>query len=229
MTASQPEGVAVQSGQQSLEQEEDDSVQIVQQDIGLDEEIVSGGVAHAELERAFFLTECATLHDEINTRMEQRGNLFTFTIITAGSLLSLGAAANAQIALFYPILSLFLAAAWSDEDGKIGALGAYLHDQEAHYDLYGWSSYHRPRKQRSGFLGRLQRFYPTSLLSLATRGVFLSTQALAVLVGLTNAIGHNQLASIWPLLSVALLAMIMTAFVIRHKRGNVLQREEHQR
>src|SRR5487761_174378 len=83
----------------------------------------------AELQRTFFLKECAILHDEINTRMAQRGNLFTFTIITAGTLLSLGATTNPQIALFYPVLSLFLAAAWSDEDGKIGALSAYLHDQ----------------------------------------------------------------------------------------------------
>jgi len=220
MMASQPEGIAVQSVQQSLELEEDASARPAREDSG------SGDGADAELDRAFFLTECATLHEEINTRMEQRGNLFTFTIITAGSLLSLGAAANAQIALFYPILSLFLAAAWSDEDGKIGALGAYLHDQETRRRLYGWSSYHRPRRRREGFLGKLQRFYPTSLLSLATRGVFLSTQALAILVGVTNAIGHNQLASIWPLLSVALLALLLTAVVIRHKRGRTLEREE---
>ena len=227
MMASQPESTAVQLVQQNTEKEE--SAQDGQRKTGLDGKLAQESEEHAELERTFFLTECAVLHDEINTRMEQRGNLFTFTIITAGSLLSLGAAANAQIALFYPILSLFLAAAWSDEDGKIGALGAYLHDQEARYDLYGWASYHRPRKKRTGLLGRLQKLYPTSLLSLATRGVFLSTQALAILVGVTNAISHNQMATTWPLLSVALLAMILTAFVIRHKRDHTLEREVRKR
>jgi hypothetical protein len=222
MMASQPEGVAVHHG---LEQEGRITAQAAPKSMKHREEPQPGSREHTELERTFFLTECAVLHDEINTRMEQRGNLFTFTIITAGSLLSLGAAANAQIALFYPILSLFLAAAWSDEDGKIGSLGAYLRDQEARYGLSGWSSYHRPRKRRSGLLGKLQQFYPTSLLSLATRGVFLSTQALAILVGVTNALAHSQLASIWPLLSVALLAMILTAIVIRHKRRHALERE----
>ncbi|HEY1352666.1 MAG TPA: hypothetical protein VGF67_23865 [Ktedonobacteraceae bacterium] len=212
MMASQPEGA--QAAQKSMRHSEKPQ---------------PGSQEHTELERTFFLTECAVLHDEINTRMEQRGNLFTFTIITAGSLLSLGAAANAQIALFYPILSLFLAAAWSDEDGKIGSLGAYLHDQEARHGLSGWSSYHRPHKRRSGLLGNLQKFYPTSLLGLATRGVFLSTQALAILVGVTNALAHSQLASIWPLLSVALLAMILTAVVIRHKRGRALEQEMRER
>ncbi len=227
MMASQPESTAVQLVQQNTEQER--GVQAGQRKAGQDGASAQESEEHAELERTFFLTECAVLHDEINTRMEQRGNLFTFTIITAGSLLSLGAAANAQIALFYPILSLFLAAAWSDEDGKIGALGAYLHDQEARYGLYGWASYHRPRKRRTGLLGKLQKLYPTSLLSLATRGVFLSTQALAILVGVTNAISHNQLTTTWPLLGVALLAMVLTAFVIRHKRDHALEREVRKR
>src|SRR5579883_3617881 len=223
MMASQPESTAVQLSQQNVVKEEGKYYE--QKKAGMDGKLAQESEAHVELERTYFLTECAVLHDEINTRMEQRGNLFTFTIITAGSLLSLGAAANAQIALFYPILSLFLAAAWSDEDGKIGALGAYLHDQEARYNLYGWASHHRPRKKRTGLLGKLQKLYPTSLLGLATRGVFLSTQALAILVGVTNAISHDQMATTWPLLGVALLAMLLTAFVIRHKRDHTLQRE----
>lgn len=229
MMASQPESTTVQLVQQSAQREE--STQAGQGKEGQDGKPAQEGGEHAELERTFFLTECAVLHDEINTRMAHRGNLFTFTIITAGSLLSLGAAANAQIALFYPILSLFLAAAWSDEDGKIGALGAYLHDQEARYDLYGWASYHRPRKRRTGLLGKLQKLYPTSLLGLATRGVFLSTQALAILVGVTNAFTHKEqaLASTWMLLGVALFAMVLTAFVIRHKRDHTLEREVRKR
>lgn len=183
-----------------------------------------------ELQRTFFLNECAILHDEINTRMAQRGNLFTFTIITAGTLLSLGATTNPQIALFYPVLSLFLAAAWSDEDGKIGALSAYLHDQEMRYDLDGWENFHRKRRMSRPFLAGLQRFYPKSLLSLATRGVFLSTQLLAILVGVTQAIklnGANGLpVNIVPLLCVAIIAMLITAFVIRHKRDHSLEREQ---
>ncbi len=167
--------------------------------------------------------------------MAQRGNLFTFTIITAGTLLSLGATTNPQIALFYPVLSLFLAAAWSDEDGKIGALSAYLHDQETRYDLDGWENFHRKRRTPRPFLAGLQRFYPKSLLSLATRGVFLSTQLLAILVGVTQAINLNTGRSnphgglpwnIVPLLCIAVVAMLITAFVIQHKRDHSLEREQ---
>ena len=228
MMASQPDGTAIELVRQDGELETDISAQTVQA-AGvagtLTVQTAQGEKERAKFERTFFLTECTSLHDEINTRMGQRGTLFTFTIITAGSLLSLGATTNAQIALFYPILSLFLAAAWSDEDGKIGALGAYMHEQEVRYDLYGWCSYHRPHKKVAGLLTNLQRLYPTSLLSVATRGVFLSTQVLAILVGVANAGAHNQLASTWPLLVVAILAMFITAFVIRHKRDHALERE----
>ncbi len=228
MMASQPDGTAIELVRQDGEPVAGTSTQVVQaaeSARNLTIQAAQDEKEHTNLERSFFLTECSALHDEINTRMGQRGTLFTFTIITAGSLLSLGATTNAQIALFYPVLSLFLAAAWSDEDGKIGALGAYMHEQERRYDLYGWCSYHRPRKKMSGLLASLRRLYPTSLLGLATRGVFLSTQALAILVGVANAGAHNQLASTWPLLCVAILAMIITAFVIRHKRDHSLERE----
>lgn len=186
---------------------------------------------HTEFQRTFFLNECTILHDEINARMAQRGNLFTFTIITAGSLLSLGATTNPQIALFYPILSLFLAAAWSDEDGKIGALSTYLHDQEMLYNLSGWETHHRRRKKkaRTLFTG-VQRFYPKSLLSLATRGVFLSTQLLAILVGVSQTklfldSSKVSFSSILPLFCIATGAMVTTIFVIQHKRDHSLVRE----
>jgi hypothetical protein len=191
-------------------------------------------IVHAELQQTFFLREYETLHDEINARMAQRGNLFTFTIITAGSLLSLGAINNPQIALFYPVLSLFLAAAWSDEDGKIGALGAYVHDKEARYNLDGWETYHRARRPASRpWLGGLEQLVPKSMLSLATRGVFLSTQILAILVaagqifsGLKGSINTLTLILDILLLCIAILATVATAFVIQHKRNHALEREQ---
>lgn len=191
--------------------------------------------AHVELQRTFFLHEYETLHDEINARMAQRGNLFTFTIITAGSLLSLGAINNPQIALFYPVLSLFLAAAWSDEDGKIGALAAYVHDKEVRYNLDGWETYHRvrrPNRSRS-WLGGLEQLVPKSLLGLATRGVFLSTQILAILVAAGQISGSFKNGIYTPtlildifLLCIATFATVATAFVIQHKRDHALEREQ---
>jgi hypothetical protein len=189
------------------------------------------GSAHAEFQRTFFLREYETLHDEINARMAQRGNLFTFTIITAGSLLSLGAINNPQIALFYPVLSLFLAAAWSDEDGKIGALGAYVHDKEARYNLDGWETYHRARRPAPRpWLGGLEQLVPRSMLSLATRGVFLSTQILAILVAAGQIFSNSKDDKILYLdiflLCIAILATVATAFVIQHKRNHALEREQ---
>ena len=191
--------------------------------------------AHVELQRTFFLREYETLHDEINARMAQRGNLFTFTIITAGSLLSLGAINNPQIALFYPVLSLFLAAAWSDEDGKIGALGAYMHDKEVRYNLDGWETYHRARRpnQPRSWPGGLEQLVPKSMLSLATRGVFLSTQILAILVAAGQISGSFKNGIYTPtlildifLLCIAIFTTVATAFVIQHKRGHALEREQ---
>ena len=93
----------------------------------------------------------------------------------------------------------------------------------------GWSSYHRPCRKISRLLpASLLRFYPTSLLSVATRGVFLSTQVLGILVGVVTASALHELGNInvWPLLCIAVITMIITAFAIRHKRNHMLEREE---
>lgn len=191
----------------------------VQEDAAVRTSESKGSKPPADFQREFFLQECASLHDEINTRLAQRGNLFTFTIITAGSLLSLGASANAEIALFYPVLSLFLAAAWSNEDRKIGSLSAYLHEREQFYGIAGWETYHRVTRKKPGLFP--VNWQPFHTLSFATRGVFLSTQVLAILVGFTQVLTKGTLASIWPLLSLAILATIITAFVIQHRRSHL--------
>ncbi len=183
----------------------------------------NAGTAPADFQRAFFLQECTSLHDEINARLAQRGNLFTFTIISAGSLLSLGASANAEIALFYPVLSLFLAAAWSNEDRKIGSLSTYLHEREQFYGLSGWETYHRVSKKKASFF--LISWQPFNTLSFATRGVFLSTQILAILVGFAQVLTKGTLASTWPLLALAILATIITGFVIQHRRSRQVPEE----
>lgn len=200
------------------------SLQVEQNRSGKDTICSDGGVP-SSFQREFFLQECTSLHEEINTRMAQRGTLFTFTIITAGSLLSLGASANAQIALFYPVLSLFLAAAWSNEDRKIGLLSAYLHEQEQLYNLAGWENYHRVSKSKPRVF--LAKWQPFNTLSFATRGVFLSTQILAILVGFTQNYARGTLLSVssWPLLSVAVLATIITGFMIQHQRNRQVPEE----
>jgi hypothetical protein len=71
------------------------------------------------------------------------------------------------------------------------------------------------------------------MLSLATRGVFLSTQVLAILVaagqifsGLKGSINTLTLILDILLLCIAILATVATAFVIQHKRNHALEREQ---
>lgn len=64
--------------------------------------------------REYLLQESASLRDESVKRQDRRASYLTFTILTAGTLLSLGTSQESQLALsvfFYPVLALFLAAA----------------------------------------------------------------------------------------------------------------------
>lgn len=62
---------------------------------------------------------------------------------------------------------------------------------------------------------------PKSLLNLATRGTFLATDVLAILVGCGQSFQqHTPFSIVVPLGAIALAATVLTGYVIRHTRDH---------
>jgi 8-oxo-dGTP diphosphatase len=119
------------------------------------------------------LSECSGLRAEILKRIEMRQQMLIYTVIFAGSLMTLGVQLTGRLPLLlFPVLAFLLAVVWMHSDVRIGEIGEYIRDRIAPRfgDLGDWELYIRQKNSR-------RRFRPVELSAL---GVFLVTELLSV-------------------------------------------------
>lgn len=156
------------------------------------------------------------LHAEINTRLEQRQGVLTFTLLVAASLFGLGLQswASAVTVLCYPVLGLFLALVWEQHDTKIGQIAAYLRElEERHLGEFGpgWECWRRQR-------------FPVKHHHIETpaKGVFVASEVLAMVIGIARMAGQlSSLATIMLAILLLLLdigATTLTWAALKHQR-----------
>ena len=180
-------------------------------------EILDAYVAHMNSEETHteILAEYSALRSEILQRMDLRQQMLTFTLIIAGSMLTLGVQTNISplILLLYPVLALFLAMAWMHSDVRIWEIAEY---QENHIEprLTGikWETYihnkHRGRTYRP--------------LEVTAAGVFLTTDVLALVLAIPR-LSYSLEEVI--LLIVAGAAFVLTLIPLR-RRARVMKKSE---
>jgi hypothetical protein len=127
---------------------------------------------------------------------------------------------------------MFLAFAWEHHDLRVGAIAVYIREriEIAYMAGQGWENYLKAR-----FTARRRRLLGTrpSLSALGTRGVFFTTQLLAIVIVIARYffIEHHALAlpsldlsTLNPgqftvlLIAADLLALVVTLPVLRHVR-----------
>ena len=155
--------------------------------------------------QSIYLHEYDSLRDEILRRMELRQQLFTFTLVTAGTFLSIGLATDLSYKLMfaYPFISLFIAGSWMQSDFRIYQLGQYIkHEIEEKYlpPGAGWEHAHT--------------YIKTFNLVVTVRGVILSTQLLLVFIALLL-VNFQPDTIDMVLLGLDLLAFLLTIFTLR--------------
>lgn len=133
-------------------------------------------------ERTLFLAEYHELRTEIVKRIDIQHQLISIAVIAPGTLLTVGIQSrSALLVLLYPIFATFLAAAWSHNGRRAWTIGQYLDGRIRAFgaaDIMAWEGYFRDLSHRRR-LGRLNFF--------ASQGIFLGTQALAIVIGVSLA------------------------------------------
>ena len=145
--------------------------------------------------RALLLIEqYASLRREIKKRIDIRQQILALTLLVAGTFLTVGVQTNVPevVLLFYPIIALFLGALWEHNDLRVGQINFYIRTEvEKHLGKFepGWetfrlktfSSQHKEYKRH-----RTEQRHPLTpqvgLIVFATRGMFFTTQAMAIIV-----------------------------------------------
>src|ERR1022692_2709971 len=74
----------------------------------------------------FLMAEYKALRDEILKRSEMQHQLISITLVALGGLATIGLKDSPSALLAYPMLALFLSAAWTYNDIQIAQLGIYI-------------------------------------------------------------------------------------------------------
>jgi hypothetical protein len=173
-----------------------------------------------DLARSLFTSQYEALRSEINQRLDLRQQLLTYTLIVAGTLFGLGLQSwmSGFTILCYPILACFLAGSWAQHDIRIGQIAKFLRELEDRYlGGDGWESYRRCQ------FGHKKHPLSSGLVELPTRGLFLVSQVLAVVLGIARSlsIAADQIG-MWTLFTLLLVidatAIAMTVYTVRHRR-----------
>jgi hypothetical protein len=167
------------------------------------------GNSMTDVQRAGLLAEYNALRAEILKRIELRNSIQFGTLTFAGVLLGFGIA-TPTLALIYVIISAFLAAAWVQSDVVISDLGRYIRDRlENPQTGLHWET---QRQQDRLASAQNKKFQPSVVFS--TGGVFLVTQAVAVLIAFSNVRAFTPLE--WILSAVGVIGILSTIYFFQY-------------
>jgi hypothetical protein len=150
------------------------------------------------------------------------------------------------VLLFYPIIAMFLGAIWEHNDLRVGQLNFYIRmEVEKHLGAFGpgWETFrqqtfpafHRYRRHIGQRAEQEHLLTPQfGLVALATRGMLLTTQAMAIVVAAVRyafellqqgnlahvmdpkQVGLNVVVAL--LFLVDFGALVFTGYLVQHKR-----------
>jgi hypothetical protein len=95
---------------------------------------------------ARFSEQYASLRNEIEKRIEIRQQILAFTLLVAGTLLTIGVQPNVPevVLLFYPVIAMFLGAIWEQNDVRVAQIDYFICTEvEKHLDRLGsgWETF----------------------------------------------------------------------------------------
>jgi hypothetical protein len=174
----------------------------------------------------FLLAEYSQLRSEILKRSEIQHQLISIALVAFGALISVGLKDSPSALLAYPVLAMFLSAAWSYNDLQIAQLGIYIFhriENKLIGDGLGWE--------------HAIKFMPPSKpigarTKLATRGVLLLSEVLAVGLYLLKRLsigfpgGSAERKGEIVFLILAIAAIALTLVILRNEDALVKKIDE---
>jgi 8-oxo-dGTP diphosphatase len=159
------------------------------------------------------LAEYAALRSEILKRVEMRQQILIFTLVIAGTLLTLGLKFDEiSVLVIFPILAMLLALVWMQNDLRIGEIGEFIRKRVILNDLR-WEAFIRQEYAN-------RRLRP---MEVSAWGVFLVTEALSLGIVISKMLPFSPAEVIY--LAVDVIAIILTAIFIRRRRSELYLKE----
>jgi hypothetical protein len=154
-------------------------------------------IVHATTE-----TEYATLREEVLRRIDSRQQTLSVTLTLAGAFLGLGWGASPVVLLMFPLIALFLAFSWAQNEVFIQQINAYIRE-----NLEKGTGYQSFISQRGSEI----RLWGWPIEIIAIGGVFILVQIMAIGLG-TYRFENSSIQ--WILLILDILAVVATLGVM---------------
>lgn len=192
------------------------------------------------------IEQYTSLRSEIEKRIDIRQQILALTLLVAGTFLTVGVqpAVPEVVLLFYPLIAMFLGAIWEHNDLRVGQINFYIRTEvEKHLGALGpgWETFRsktfpsRRKRHKSRQLEHRPPLTPRpGLIVFATRGMFFTTPALAIIVAAVryiseffqqgfavNVTGPKQVVigiAVVILFLVDIGILIYTFSIVQHKR-----------
>lgn len=172
---------------------------------------------------ALLAAQYSAMRAEMIKRLEIRSQIVALTLVVAGTFLSVGAQTSVpeSALLVYPLIAMFLAASWKQNDTRTGQMVRFIRDKiEKHIGpspaQLGWESYRRDSHP------------PSKLTPFSVSGVFVVTQLLAMALAVVRFVPliHGlrldnlsaELVVDGVLLVVGASSVVATFFILRRRR-----------
>jgi hypothetical protein len=165
------------------------------------------GIQEPEEVKDFLIAEFSSLREEILKRIEIQHQLITLALIATGTIIPLGIQSSTIIILAYPLLAMFISVAWSHSDRRIRHISAYIMCIED--KLLGGN---RGWEHMQGLIVR-ERF--GKRLLYASRGIFIGTQILSIVLALLQKNIKNFSTGEYVLALLDIVSIIITVFLLR--------------
>lgn len=182
------------------------------------------GVVHPE-NKDLLIAEYNALREETLKRFEIGYQLIALTLTAAGIILTIGLQTkNAPILLIYPILTLFLSAVWTNNESNIANLAIYIRENiepRTAENAMGWE--HRREHKVAQTLMGFQK-----VTTAGSGAIFISTELLATLIGLTVAT-FNLTEKVLLALDILSILLSTVLFILLTMRWRLLVTKETKR
>ncbi len=147
--------------------------------------------------------EYSALRAEVLKRIELRQHLMSISLTIAGVTMGFGMT-NAQIALVYPPIALFLAILWSQNDIRSDEIDDYLQEFENTDTGLGWVTHYKNKKKRPTYWAGV------SFSVLAPGGTFIVTELMTIGIALSKLTSSSL---DWVLIIIGVIALLLTVVV----------------
>jgi hypothetical protein len=185
-----------------------------------------------EVRSELIVEQYRSLREEIIQRVQARQQMWYVLLFIAGTFFTIGVQPGiaAWTILLYPLITLFFSTNWAHNDTRIDQITWYIQFEiEKPLEFMGWETY-RTQKFRRKLWARKQH-HPLALLpgllTISARGVFLTTQLMALCIGMVRLITSGELSLAILLLLINLIIIATTYAVLIDRKAQATQLDKN--